>query len=209
MRKSGVYKSVLPRHTETAKLVSVPARPRDSAPGIHHVWVNATSHWQYFLDDVDRLAWIRLLIRVSNRHGWRVVAFCQMTTHVHVLLDVANQSLPLGMEYLNREYAKDFNARHDRQGHLIRKRYGSRRVEGARDLLGAYAYVVLNPVEGGACSRPEDWRWSSYATTVGLTGDFQFVDASLVLAEVGQRVEQLRALVDARLAELVRNSHVR
>jgi len=171
--------------------------------------VNATSHWQYFLDDVDRMAWIRLLIRVSDRHGWGVVAFCQMETHVHALLDVANDSLPLGMEYLNREYAKDFNARHDRQGHLIRKRYGSRRVVGHRDLLGAYAYVVLNPVEAGARARPEDWRWSSYATTVGLTADFQFVDARLVLAEVNYRADQLRVLVDARAAELVRNRRVR
>jgi putative transposase len=171
--------------------------------------VNATSHWPYFLDDVDRMAWIRLLTRVSDRNGWRVVAFCQMDTHVHAVLDVENDSLPLGMEYLNREYAKDFNARHDRQGHLVRKRYGSRRVVGHRDLLGAYAYVVLNPVEAGACARPEDWRWSSYATTVGLTSDFQFVDARLVLAEVNRQVDQLRALVDARAAELVRKSHVR
>ena len=186
----------------------MPARPRDSAPGIHHVWVNATSHWQYFVDDVDRLAWIRLLIRVRDRHGWRVLAFCQMTTHVHALLEVPNDSLPSGMEYLSREYGKDFNARHGRHGHLVRKRYGSRRVTDARDLLGVYAYVVLNPVEAGACTRAEDWRWSSYATAVGLTHDFPFVDTALVLAEIGGRIEELRALVDARAAELVRSGHV-
>jgi hypothetical protein len=132
-----------------------------------------------------------------------------MTTHVHVLLDVGDDSMPSGMAYLNREYGKDFNGRHGRQGHLVRKRYGSRRVVGARDLLGAYAYVVLNPVEAGACSRAEDWRWSSYATTVGLTHDFLFVDPTLVLAEVGNRVDQLRALVDARAEGLVRKRHVR
>ncbi|MFL5958943.1 MAG: transposase [Gaiellaceae bacterium] len=187
----------------------MPARPRDSAAGIHHVWVNATSHWQYFVDTVDRLAWIRLLVRVCERHGWRALAFCQMTTHVHALLDVENDSLSTGMEHLNREYSKDFNARHGRQGHLVRKRYGSRRVEGNRDLLGTYAYVVLNPVGAGACNRPEDWRWSSYATTIGLTDDFPFVDASLVLEEVGGQVDQLRALVDARAAIPVRTRHVR
>jgi putative transposase len=171
--------------------------------------VNATSHWHYFVDDVDRLAWIRLLVRMRDRQRWRVLAFCQMTTHVHGLVEVQDESLPLGMEYLNREYSKDFNARHGRAGHLIRKRYGSRRVEGARDLLGAYAYVVLNPVEAGACSQPEDWRWSSYASTVGLTTDFPFVDPSIVLAEVGGRVDELRGLVNARAREIVQRSHVR
>jgi REP element-mobilizing transposase RayT len=170
--------------------------------------VNATSHWDYFVDDVDRLDWIRLLVRVRDRHVWRVLAFCQMTTHVHALLDVSNDSLPLGMEYLNREYSRDFNARHGRFGHFIRKRYGSRRVEDAPDLLGAYAYVVLNPVDAGACTRPEDWRWSSYATTAGLSGDFPFVDASLVLAEVGG-VDRLRALVNARAPTPARTGHAR
>ena len=171
--------------------------------------MNATSHWPYFVDDVDRLTWIRLLVRVRDRQGWLVLAFCQMTTHVHAILQVGNDSLAPGMEYLNREYSKDFNARHDRVGHLVRKRFGSRRVEDGRDLLGTYAYVVLNPVEAGACPRPEDWRWSSYATTVGLTADFPFTDASLVLAEAGGQVEQLRALVDARAVELVRGGRVR
>ena len=171
--------------------------------------MNATSHWQYFADDVDRIAWIRLLSRVRHRHGWRVLAFCQMTTHVHALLAVSNDTLSSGMEYLNREYSKDFNARHDRHGHLVRKRFGSRRVRDGSDLLGAYAYVVLNPVAAGACPRAEDWRWSSYATTVGLTNDFPFADASLVIAEVDGRVDQLRALVDARAAAVVGTGHVR
>ena len=187
----------------------MPAGPRDRAPGTHHVWVNATSHWPYFLDDVDRLAWIRLLCRVIDRYGWRVPAFCQMETHVHALFEVPNDTLSAGTEYLNREYSRDFNARHNRQGHLIRKRFGSRRVKDSADLLGVYAYVVLNPVTAGACPRAEDWRWSSYATTVGLTDDFSFADASLVLAEVGGRVDELRALVDARAVALVESGHVR
>lgn len=187
----------------------MPAKPRDSAPGVHHVWVNATSHWPYFVDDADRLTWLGLLIRVRDRHGWRVLAFCQMTTHVHALVEVADESLSLGMEHLNREYSKDFNGRHGRHGHLVRKRFGSRRVRDGRDLLGAYAYVVLNPVEAGTCRRAEDWRWSSYATTVGLTDDFLFTDAALVIAEAGGRVDHLRALVDARALAIVEKGHAR
>lgn len=187
----------------------MPARPRDNAPGIHHAWVRATSHWPYFVDDLDRILWIRQLVRVRDRYGWRIVAFCQMRTHVHALLEIENHTLSPGMEYLNREYSKDFNARHDRHGHLVGRRFGSRRVQDGADLVGAYAYVVLNPVAAGACPRPEDWRWSSYATTIGLTDDFPFTDAALVLAEVGGRVDQLRAAIDARIVEPVSSGHVR
>jgi hypothetical protein len=55
--------------------------------------------------------------------------------------------------------------------------------------------VVLNPVVEGMCPRAEDWRWSSHATTVGLSNDFPFVDASRVLAELDGSVDALRRLV--------------
>jgi len=187
----------------------MPALPRDRRPGVHHVWVNATGNWPYFVDDVDRIAWIRLLVRGLDRYDWRCIAFCQMTTHVHLLVDVGDDSLPLGMEYLNREYSKHFNRRHSRNGHFVRKRYGSRRVEGARDLLGTYAYVVLNPVAEAMCRRAEDWRWSSYATTIGLSDAFPFADARLVLAELGGSVEALQLLVEAQAERHVSEGLVR
>ena len=180
----------------------MPSRPRDSTPGLHHVWVNATGNWAYFIDDADRRAWISLLDRVAEGRGWSVLAFCQMTTHVHAIVAVPDGSLPSGMQYLNREYSKRFNARHDRTGSFVRRRFGSRRITSGRDLLGVYAYVVLNPVIEGMCPRAEDWRWSSYATTLGLTADFGFVDAGLVLAELGGSVGALRVLVAARAPQV-------
>jgi REP-associated tyrosine transposase len=123
----------------------MPRRARDVDEGIHHVWVNATGNAPYFEDEADRLTWIRYLVRSLDVHGARCPGFCQMTTHVHVLLEVAAGVLPRLMRDLNREYAKEFNARHARAGVLDRKRYGSRRLSSDSDLLGAYAYVVLKP----------------------------------------------------------------
>ena len=179
-------------------LCRMPSRPRDLNPGVHHVWVNATGNWPYFADEVDRMVWIRLLVRVLERFDWGCVAFCQMTTHVHLLVDVPDGSLPFGMAYLNREYSKDFNGRHLRSGYFVRKRYGSRRVEDARDLLGTYAYVVLNPVLERMCRRAEDWPWGSYGTTIGISDAFPFVDAGIVLAELGGSIAALQALTDAQ-----------
>jgi REP-associated tyrosine transposase len=176
----------------------VPSPPRDSACGLHHIWVNATGNWAYFADDIDRRHWLQLLEKVVGDCGWTVPAFCQMTTHVHAIVDVPDSSLPQGMQYLNREYSKRFNARHERTGQFVRGRFGSRRISDGRDLLGAYAYVVLNPVKEGMCPRAEDWRWSSYATTLGLTEDFGLVDARIVLAELDGSLGALRTLVAAQ-----------
>jgi putative transposase len=175
----------------------MPRRPRDIRPGFHHAWVNATGDWDYFLDEVDRVAWVRRLVSMLDRMAWKCAAFCQMSTHVHFLLSVPDESLPMGMRDLNREYSCDFNLRHGRKGSFLRKRFGSRRIEDADDLLGTYCYVVLNPVAEGLCRRPEEWRWSSYRTTVGISEDFPFIDDSSVVAEAGGTPGALRAVVES------------
>jgi hypothetical protein len=158
------------------------------------VWVNATGSWDYFLDEVDRIAWIRGLVATKSRLGWGCVAFSQMSTHVHLLLEVRDASLSVGMRDLNRDYSCDFNARHGRVGSFVRGPFGSRRIRDGQDLLGAYAYVVLNPVEVGLCQEPEEWRWGSHRTTIGLVDDFPFVDATSAIAEAGGR-DELRCAV--------------
>lgn len=187
-------------------LERVPISPRDIAPGLRHVWVNATGNERYYVDDDDRIAWIRLLANVLERFGWKCVAFCQLSTHVHFIVSVPDTSLPLGMKRLNMVYSRDFNVRHDRVGQFVRRRYGSRRIVDGRDLVAAYAYVVLNPVRAGLCPRPEDWRWSSYGTTLRISSDFPFVDASLAIAEAGGSTEALRRAVEARAQELLPGS---
>ena len=174
----------------------MPRRPRDISPGYHHIWVNATGNWPYVLDEVDRASWVRRLVRIVERTAWTCVAFCQMSTHVHLLLSVPDASLPNGMRDLNREYSCDFNLRHGRNGSFVRKRFGSRRIEDGADLLGVYSYVVLNPVVDGLCLRPEEWRWSSYRTTVEMSEDFPFVDGASVIAEAGGSPGALRRVVD-------------
>jgi REP element-mobilizing transposase RayT len=179
----------------------MPSPPRDLAPGLRHVWVNATGNERYYENRDDRIAWIGLLCRVLDRAHWTCVAFCQMTTHVHLILHVDDWSLGSGMKQLNQGYSKDFNARHDRTGQFIRRRYASRRLVDGSDLLATYAYVVLNPVTANLCPAAEDWRWSSYATTLGISADFSFVDASLAVAEAGGSTDRLRRLVEGRRRE--------
>jgi putative transposase len=82
-----------------------------------------------FLDDDDRTHFCALFIRVLRRAGWACRAFCFMTTHYHLLLDVPAETLQAGMHRLNGLYAQGFNVRHDRSGHLFGDRYGHEPVE--------------------------------------------------------------------------------
>jgi REP-associated tyrosine transposase len=120
-----------------------------------------------------------------DRNDWTCVLVCQMTTHVHLVVDIPDESLPLGMHYLTSQYGRDFNARHGRIGYLVRSRYWSVRIKTNEQLLAAFRYVARNPLEAGLCERAEDWRWSSFATSCRLANAYPFVDATVVLSQFG------------------------
>ena len=155
------------------------------APGIHHVVVGATGDEPYFVDDTDRLVWIHRCVRTLDRFGWTCITMCQLTTHVHAIVDIHDQSMPRGMHYLNSFYGKYFNEKNERRGTLVRSRYWSKRIADDEQLLAAFRYVARNPVRAGLCVRPEDWFWSAFATSCGLAQTFPFVDASVVVATIG------------------------
>lgn len=173
--------------------------PRDAAPGIHHVIVGATGDESYFLTDADRFVWIRRLTRTLARFGWTCISLCQLTTHVHAIVNVPDESLPGGMHYLNAFYGNYFNQTNERRGSLIRSRYWSKRAADDEQLIAAFRYVARNPVEAGLCARAEDWRWSGFGTSCGVAQTFPFVDASLIVATLGANAanaaQVLRALV--------------
>lgn len=173
----------------------MPRPPRDLAPGIQHIGVSAAGASIYFYDDQDRAAWLRLFVTTVARFEWRCLAVCLLTTHWHAILCLRDDSLARGMHQLVGRYSKRFNERHGRAGYLVRDRYWSRRKDSQSALLQAFRYVARNPVAAGLADRPEDWRWSSYGTTVGLSEMFDFVDAREILGEFGRtRGAQIRGL---------------
>jgi putative transposase len=163
----------------------MPRPPRDLAPGIQHIGVSANGPAAYFRDELDYVIWTRLFVRTIAKHGWTCIALCLLTTHWHGIVEVYDDSLAAGMQVLTGQYSRRFNDRHTRVGYLVRDRYWSRRKSSADELLNAFKYVARNPCEAGLVKRPEEWRYSSYAATIGLAETFSFVDAGVVLAEFG------------------------
>jgi putative transposase len=172
---------------------------RDTEAGTFHVTSHSVRDTALFRNDLDRMRFIRELATATASAGWTCVAYCLMTTHYHLLLDVDDDVLPLGMHALNFRYASAFNARHRTRGHVLERRYSAERIFGAHHLLYAFRYIVRNPVAARLCDLPQEWPWSSYAATVGLAEPQPFVDGSLILEWFGGTHE----IAVARLREFV------
>jgi hypothetical protein len=172
---------------------------RDKAAGLFHVYTHSVWAAELFRDDRDRGVFLRELARAGAKVQWTCVGFCLMTTHYHVVLDVDDEALPIGMHSLNFRYAVEFNRRHRMKGHVLGARYDAGRIGDEAHLLAAYRYVMRNPVEASICATAEAWRWSSFAAAVGDVEPIEFVDPSIVIS----CFDAPREIAEARLRTFV------
>jgi REP element-mobilizing transposase RayT len=130
--------------------------------------------------------------RTAERYGWTCHAYCLMGNHIHFMLQIVEATLAAGMQQFLSSYAKRFNRRYGRSGHLFGTRYYSLPVETESHLLELCRYVVLNPVRAGACLSPADWPWSSYRPMVGLAPAPRFLTVDWLLEQFGRDREDAR-----------------
>lgn len=137
----------------------MPRPLREQSPGYYHVTTRGNDGAKIYLDDHDRNVFLGLLDRVARDSAWALRAWCLMTTHFHLVVEVPTESLSAGMHRLNGVYARWFNERHRRTGHLFERRFSATRVEGDGQLENTVQYVIANPVKAGLCANPFKWEW--------------------------------------------------
>ena len=142
-----------------------PLRPEFSG-AVHHVWARGNNRQLIFIDDEDRAVYVDKLARTVRWKRWRCLAYCLMPNHVHLLVETPEANLGAGMQWFHGSYAREFNDRHARVGHVFQGRFGNKIMLTDEQLWTAAAYVARNPVEAGLVERAEEWRWGSHAAVV-------------------------------------------
>lgn len=160
-----------------------PPRPQFS-DGLYHVSARGNERSPIYRDAGDRRLFLELVAKAVERYHWRILCYCLMTNHYHLLLQTPEPNLSRGMRQLNGVYAQSFNHRHARVGHLFQGRYAARVVQADEHLLLAVRYIVRNPVRAGLCHDPSQWRWSSHRAALGKEPRW-FLDRTGLLAHFG------------------------
>ena len=176
--------------------------------GIYHLTARGNERAAIFRDDADRRQFLELVAHVRERYNWRVLAYCLMGNHYHLLAETPEPNLAQGMRQLNGVYAQSFNRRHDRVGHLLEGRYDARLVQADKHLFATTRYIVRNPIRAGICRHPIEWRWSSHRAMLGLE-PHGFLDVTALLSYYAAAPEiarqHYRASIDE--ADSERSSH--
>ena len=161
--------------------------------GAYHVTLRSAGPIPMFVDDVDNTHFCNLLARIAKKLLWAVRAFCLMPTHYHLVVETPENTLQLGMQSLNGNFANGYNRRRGRKGHLKGRRYGATPVMTDEHMMEVIRYIARNPVRAGLCERPRDWYWGSYRGLAGYDAGFSFVDDAPVLAYFGGVHEDAQA----------------
>lgn len=153
-------------------------RRAQSEADLFHVVARGVGRQIIFEDDDDRSWFVDKLARTCRAGHADILAYCLMDNHVHLVLHVTGEALPKLMQELLGEYARRFNERHDRVGHLFQSRFKSEPIDSETYLLQAVRYVHRNPETAGI-ALTQDYRWSSYREYLGARG---IADTGLILA---------------------------
>ncbi len=118
---------------------------------------------EIFKDKGDYFAYVDLLKKYKEQHGFKLFAYCLLPNHLHLLLEL-KEGLTVSdiMHDLNANYTKCFNGRYERKGHLFQERYKMIIMEKDTYILETMAYVHLNPIAAGLAKDLKDYPYSSY-----------------------------------------------
>lgn len=135
--------------------------------GTYHVMNRGNRKAPIFEDNRARRRFLRILIEELTRYAVKLLGGCEMGNHFHCVVTTPHGNLPDFMEQLESRFARYSNWRYQRVGHLFQGPYRGVVIEHDIQLLIALCYVFLNPVSAGLVARPEEYKWSTYAATVG------------------------------------------
>ena len=101
-----------------------------------------------------------------NENDASLYAWCFMQNHIHLLLRCSLETLSILMGNLLADYARYYNKRHERTGHLFQGRFNSKAVQNEQQFLATVRYIHQNPIALGV-NHLAEYRWSSYREYVG------------------------------------------
>jgi len=143
----------------------MPRAPRHAKGGlVYHLLNRANGRSIIFRREGDYLAFERILVEAKERCAMRIVAYCVMPNHWHLVVwPRRDGDLSVFLHWLTLTHAQRWQAAHDRVGggHLYQGRFKSFPVQTDEHYLTVCRYVEQNPVRARLVRRAQDWRWSS------------------------------------------------
>lgn len=161
----------------------MPRRLRVHVPGAcYHVTLRGNHQQDIFFSGDDRRLIGLITERAIGKYGARVHAYCWMSNHIHLLVQVGVEPLGCTMRQIASEFARAMQLKLSTTGHFFERRYHAVLVDVDEYFKELVRYIHLNPVRARLVADPAEYPWSSHRTYVGArTETWVTVDFALSL----------------------------
>jgi putative transposase len=173
----------------------MPRIARIIVPGYpHHVTQRGNNRSTVFFDDDDRRFYLNILHDYAQKHAVRILAYCLMSNHVHLLAVPETESgLARGIGLTSQVYTQYLNRKQTQTGRIWQNRFFSCVVENEQYLWAVARYIERNPLSAGLAEHPEDYPWSSAkAHVVGAADTIPGLSTWLPLSQRAAYAEFVR-----------------
>lgn len=173
------------------------SRPlRIEYPGAYyHVMNRGLAYQDAFTNRSDRELFLNILSDCHEMWGVRVLAYCLLSNHYHLLIQTPQANMSRVMRHLDGVYTQRYNRRHIRDGPLFRGRYKAILVDAEMYVLAVARYIHHNPVEAGLVRSPEAYEWSSCRHYLREQGRLPWLDADQILSRFSEK-DRLKTFMD-------------
>jgi putative transposase len=145
----------------------MPRSARQTPGGhVYHALNRATARMKLFRKAADYTAFLRVLDEALTQHPMRVLGYCVMPTHWHIVLwPVSDGELTSFLRWLTLTHSVRWHRHYHStgSGHVYQNRFKAFAVAEDEHLLTVLRYVERNPLRAGLVRQAEDWPWSSLA----------------------------------------------
>ena len=100
-----------------------------SKTNIYHVIIKGIDSQDIFYDDRDKQVFLEKLIETKRNIDYKIYAYCLMSNHIHMVIEIEDEFLSKAIQSLNIRYNRYFNKKYMRSGTLFQDRFKSEPVE--------------------------------------------------------------------------------
>jgi REP element-mobilizing transposase RayT len=136
--------------------------------GFYHVTARGNHREDLFETLPDRDALDALVSDALIRYGAKVHAYCWMTNHIHLFIQIGEDPLGKVMQRIEMRFARYRHQIMNTRGHLFEKRHGAQLVDADNYFMQVVRYIHRNPVEARMVDDPTDYEWSSHRAYLGF-----------------------------------------
>ena len=140
---------------------------------IYHVLNRGNGRMKIFYKREDFEAFIKLLEEGRRRTGIRILGYCLMDNHWHLVLwPRKGKDLSRFLAWVCTTHVRRWREHRQNRdgGHLYQGRFKDFLVQEDRHLLTLLRYVESNPLRAKMVRRAQDWPWSSLVGAAGSSG---------------------------------------